>query len=63
VNGETHPVQIALQSTLDQILPYMIPVLLVGLAYWLMRRFHLSAVWVLIALTIIGFGLGGVGVL
>jgi mannose PTS system EIID component len=56
-------VQIALQSTLDQILPYMIPVLLVGLAYWLMRRFHLSAVWVLIALTIIGFGLGAVGVL
>jgi mannose PTS system EIID component len=63
VNGEAHPVQVALQSTLDQILPYMIPVLLVGLAYWLMRRFHLSAVWVLIALTIIGFGLGAAGVL
>jgi PTS system mannose-specific IID component len=63
VNGETQAVQVALQTTLDQILPYMIPVLLVGLAYWLMRRFHLSAVWVLLILTAIGFGLGAVGVL
>jgi mannose PTS system EIID component len=63
VNGETHSVQVALQSTLDQILPYMLPILFVGLAYWLMRRFNLSAVWVLLALTVIGFGLGAVGVL
>jgi mannose/fructose/N-acetylgalactosamine-specific phosphotransferase system component IID len=63
VNGETHSVQVALQSTLDQILPYMLPILFVGLAYWLMRRFHLSAVWVLLALTVIGFGLGALGVL
>jgi mannose/fructose/N-acetylgalactosamine-specific phosphotransferase system component IID len=63
VNGETQAVQVALQTTLDQILPYMIPVLLVGLAYWLMRRFHLSAVWVLLVLTVLGFGLGAIGVL
>jgi len=63
VNGETQAVQVALQTTLDQILPYMIPVLLVGLAYWLMRRFHLSAVWVLLVLTVVGFGLGAIGVL
>jgi mannose PTS system EIID component len=63
VNGETHSVQVALQSTLDQILPFMLPILFVGLAYWLMRRFHLSAVWVLLALTVIGFGLGALGVL
>ncbi|HEY1296853.1 MAG TPA: PTS system mannose/fructose/sorbose family transporter subunit IID [Chloroflexota bacterium] len=63
VNGETHTVQVALQSTLDQMLPYAIPLLFVGLAYYLMRRFRLSPVWVLVILTAIGFTLSAIGFL
>jgi PTS system mannose-specific IID component len=63
VNGETHTIQVALQSTLDSILPYMLPIAFVLLAYWLMRRFKLSPVWVLATLTVLGFGLSILGVL
>jgi mannose/fructose/N-acetylgalactosamine-specific phosphotransferase system component IID len=63
VSGETHTVQVALQSTLDSILPYMLPLLFVGLAYYMMRRFRLTPVWVLVVLTVLGFALSAIGVL
>lgn len=63
LNGQTHTVVDAVQTTLDTILPYMIPVALVALAYILLRRFKLSPVWVLIVLAVLGFVLGAVGVL
>lgn len=63
VNGETHTVQVGVQSTLDQILPFMLPLVFVGLAYYLMRRFKLSPVWVLVVLTVLGFGLSVFGIL
>jgi PTS system mannose-specific IID component len=63
VNGETHTIQVALQSTFDQILPYAIPLFFVGLSYYLMRRFRLSPVWILVILTLIGFTLSGIGFL
>lgn len=63
LNGQTHTVVDAVQTTLDTILPYMIPVALVALAYVLLRRFKLSPVWVLIVLAVLGFVLGAVGVL
>jgi len=63
LNGQTHTVVDAVQTTLDTILPYMIPVALVALAYVLLRRFKLSPVWVLIILAVIGFVLGALSVL
>jgi PTS system mannose-specific IID component len=63
VNGETHTVQVALQSTFDQILPYAIPLFFVGLSYYLMRRFRLSPVWILVILTVLGFTLSAIGFL
>ncbi|HEY7415844.1 MAG TPA: PTS system mannose/fructose/sorbose family transporter subunit IID, partial [Ktedonobacteraceae bacterium] len=45
--GQVHTETVALQSTLDTLLPYMIPVVFVALAYWLLRGLKLSAVWVL----------------
>ena len=63
LNGQTHTVVDAVQTTLDTILPFMIPVALVALAYILLRRFKLSPVWVLIVLAVLGFVLGAVGVL
>lgn len=61
--GQAHTETVALQSTLDSLLPYMIPIVFVALAYWLLRGLKLSAVWVLIVLFVVAFVLGAVGIL
>ena len=63
LQGQTKTVEVAVQQTLDTILPFMIPVALVALAYVLLRRFKLSPVWVLIILAVLGFVLGALGIL
>ena len=63
VSGKTQTVTDAVQATLDKILPDMIPVALVALAYILLRRFKLSPVWVLIILAVLAFALGALGIL
>lgn len=55
--GQTHTEKVAVQATLDQIIPYLIPVLFVAFAFWLLRGLKLSAVWVLIILFVLAFGL------
>lgn len=61
--GQVHTETVALQSTLDTLLPYLIPVAFVALAYWLLRGLKLSAVWVLIILFVVAFVLGAFGIL
>ncbi len=61
--GQAHTETVALQSTLDALIPYLIPVVFVAFAYWLLRGLKLSAVWVLIVLFIVAFILGAVGIL
>lgn len=61
--GQSHTETVALQSTLDSLLPYLIPIVFVALAYWLLRGLKLSAVWVLIILFVVAFVLGAVGIL
>jgi mannose/fructose/N-acetylgalactosamine-specific phosphotransferase system component IID len=61
--GQTHTETVAVQSTLDQIVPYLLPVLLVAFAYWLLRGVRLSAVWVLVILFVLSFVLSLLGIL
>jgi len=61
--GQAHTETVALQSTLDSLIPYLIPVVFVAFAYWLLRGLKLSAVWVLIILFVVAFILGAVGIL
>lgn len=61
--SQVHTETVALQSTLDSLLPYLIPVAFVALAYWLLRGLKLSAVWVLIILFVVAFALGAFGIL
>jgi len=63
LQGQVHTETVAVQSTLDQILPFLIPVLFVAFAYWLLRGLKLSAVWVLVILFIVAFGLSLLGIL
>jgi mannose PTS system EIID component len=63
LQGQVHTQTVAVQSTLDQILPYLIPVLFVAFAYWLLRGLKLSAVWVLVILFVVAFGLSLLGIL
>jgi len=59
--GQTHTQTVALQTTLDALIPYLIPVVFVAFAFWLLRGLKLSAVWALIILFIVAFVLGALG--
>lgn len=60
VQGQAATTTIAIQTQLDAILPYMLPVLATALAYWLLKRGR-SPVEVLAVLFVIGFVGGAIG--
>jgi mannose/fructose/N-acetylgalactosamine-specific phosphotransferase system component IID len=62
VAGEPVTTTVAVQSQLDAILPYMLPILTVGLAYWLLKR-GWTPVRVILVLVVIGFLGGALGIL
>lgn len=61
IEGEMTENVVSLQGVLDQILPYLIPIALVGLAYWLLKGRKLKPVYVLLALVIVAFVGSAVG--
>lgn len=54
---------VALQDTLDGILPYLLPIALVGACYWLLKSKKLTPIWVIVILAVVMFGLGALGIL
>jgi mannose/fructose/N-acetylgalactosamine-specific phosphotransferase system component IID len=62
VQGQAATTTIDIQQQLDAILPFMLPVLITALAYWLLRR-GWSPVAVLGVLFVIGFIGGAIGLL
>jgi len=60
VNGEAATTTVPIQSLLDAILPYMLPVLVVGLAYWLLKK-GWSPIRVILVLVVLGFVGGAIG--
>jgi mannose/fructose/N-acetylgalactosamine-specific phosphotransferase system component IID len=62
VAGKAATTTIAIQTQLDAILPYMLPVLVTALAYWLLKK-GWSPVAVLGVLFVIGFIGGAIGLL
>lgn len=63
VQGKVVPESVAVQATLDKIVPFLLPVAFVALAYWLLRGLKLSAVWTLLILAVIAFVCGAFGIL
>lgn len=62
VRGETVTQVIELQEQLDAILPYMLPVAVTALAYWLLKKKEWSPVQVIILLGVLGFVGGALGI-
>jgi PTS system mannose-specific IID component len=54
---------IKLQDTLDGILPYLLPIAMVALCYWLLKKAKLTPVKVIGIISVITFVLGAVGIL
>ena len=63
VEGEQVSQIVKIQDTFDSILPYMIPLLLVYLIYWLMKKKHWKNMQVLILVMVIGIVAGALGIL
>jgi mannose PTS system EIID component len=62
VNGAEATTKVVVQTQLDAIVPYLLPVLATFLAYWLLKR-GWSPVKVIGLLVVIGFVLGALGIL
>jgi mannose/fructose/N-acetylgalactosamine-specific phosphotransferase system component IID len=59
--GKATTKTISLQDTLDKIFPSLFPVLVVALAYWMIKKLKLSPVWVLLILVAIAFITSAIG--
>jgi mannose/fructose/N-acetylgalactosamine-specific phosphotransferase system component IID len=53
---------IELQEQLDAILPYMLPVAVTALAYWLLKKREWSPIQVILLLVVMGFAGGALGI-
>jgi len=49
------------QTQLDAILPFMLPVLLTAVVYWLLKRYNLNPLWAIAFVFVLGIVLGGLG--
>jgi mannose/fructose/N-acetylgalactosamine-specific phosphotransferase system component IID len=62
VNGEAVTQTVMVQTQLDAILPYMLPVLATFLCYWLLKKKSWSPVKVILLLVVVGFIGGALGI-
>jgi mannose/fructose/N-acetylgalactosamine-specific phosphotransferase system component IID len=58
--GKPSPVT-TVQSQLDQVLPFLLPVALTALVYFLLKKFNLNPIWAIVIVFAIGLTLGGLG--
>ena len=61
--GEVVAETVAVQSALDSILPYMIPLVLTALCYWLIKVKRVTPLKTILILLVITFILGALGIL
>jgi mannose/fructose/N-acetylgalactosamine-specific phosphotransferase system component IID len=58
--GKPAPVT-TVQSQIDQVLPFLLPVALTALIYFLLKKFNLNPIWAIVIVFAIGLTLGGLG--
>lgn len=54
-------VAVPVQTQIDQVLPYLLPVAVTALIYFLLRRFNLHPIWAIVIVFVLGLTLGGLG--
>jgi mannose/fructose/N-acetylgalactosamine-specific phosphotransferase system component IID len=52
---------VPIQTQLDAILPFMLPVLLTGIVYWLLKRYNLNPLWAIAVVFVFGLAVGWLG--
>jgi mannose/fructose/N-acetylgalactosamine-specific phosphotransferase system component IID len=60
VGGKAAPATLV-QTQIDQILPFLLPVALTAFIYFLLKRFRLNPIWAIVIVFAIGLTLGGLG--
>ena len=53
--------KVPVQTQLDAILPFMLPVLLTGFVYWLLKRYNLNPLWAIAVVFVFGIIVGWLG--
>jgi mannose/fructose/N-acetylgalactosamine-specific phosphotransferase system component IID len=61
VQGKSVEQKVPVQAQLDQVVPYLMPVVLTGLIYWLMKKFNLHPLWAIVIVFALGLALGWKG--
>jgi mannose/fructose/N-acetylgalactosamine-specific phosphotransferase system component IID len=61
VSGKTVTQKVPIQAQLDAILPFMLPVALTAVVYFLLRRYNLNPLWVIALVGVFGLFFGWVG--
>jgi mannose/fructose/N-acetylgalactosamine-specific phosphotransferase system component IID len=58
VQGKSVHQKVPVQDQLDQVVPYLLPVALTGLIYFLMRKYNLHPLWAIVIVFALGLALG-----
>ena len=58
VQGKPVTQAVNVQDQLDNVLPYILPVAVTAICYFVMKRFRLNPVWVILGLAVVGIALG-----
>jgi mannose/fructose/N-acetylgalactosamine-specific phosphotransferase system component IID len=61
VAGKQVTQKVPVQTQLDAILPFMLPVLLTGFVYWLLKRYNLNPLWAIAVVFLFGIIVGWLG--
>ncbi|MEM5013807.1 PTS system mannose/fructose/sorbose family transporter subunit IID [Niallia taxi] len=60
---KTGDVKLNIQETLDQIMPMMVPAILVGVIYWLLDKKHFNSTRAILAIIVLAIILKALGVM
>ena len=61
VSGKEVTSKVAVQTQLDSILPFMLPVALTAVVYWLLKRYNLNPLWAIAVVFAFGLVVGWLG--
>jgi mannose/fructose/N-acetylgalactosamine-specific phosphotransferase system component IID len=61
VAGKAVTQKAPVQAQLDAILPFMLPILLTGFVYWLLKRYNLNPLWAIAIVFVLGVVGGWLG--